>query len=93
MRVALFGNLDWAFLNGVSLADAWAGPGTIPVVLFFVYQMMFAVITPALITGAFTNRDPLWPLPYVLGPVAASRLLPICSHDLGRRSPCRMGSP
>ena len=52
----VIGNLDWAFLNGVSLADAWAGPGTIPVVLFFVYQMMFAVITPALITGAFTNR-------------------------------------
>ena len=52
----VIGNLDWAFLNGVSLTDAWTGAGSIPVVLFFVYQMMFAVITPALITGAFTNR-------------------------------------
>lgn len=52
----VIGNLDWAFLNGVTLADAWSGVGTIPVILFFVYQMMFAVITPALITGAFTNR-------------------------------------
>ena len=52
----VIGNLDWAFLNGVSLTDAWSGDGSIPVVLFFVYQMMFAVITPALITGAFTNR-------------------------------------
>ena len=52
----VIGNLDWAFLNGVSLTDAWSGEGSIPIVLFFVYQMMFAVITPALITGAFTNR-------------------------------------
>ena len=52
----VIGNLDWAFLNGVSLTDAWSGVGSIPVVLFFVYQMMFAVITPALITGAVTNR-------------------------------------
>ena len=52
----VIGNLDWAFLNGVSITDAWSGAGSIPVVLFFVYQMMFAVITPALITGAFTNR-------------------------------------
>ena len=52
----VIGNLDWAFLNNVSLTDAWSGEGSIPVVLFFGYQMMFAVITPALITGAFTNR-------------------------------------
>jgi Amt family ammonium transporter len=52
----VIGNLDSAFLSGVSLTDAWSGPGSIPIGLFFVYQMMFAVITPALITGAFTNR-------------------------------------
>ena len=52
----VIGNLDWAFLDGASITDAWSGAGSIPVVLFFVYQMMFAVITPALITGAFTNR-------------------------------------
>ena len=52
----VIGNLDSAFLSGVSLTDAWSGAGSIPIGLFFVYQMMFAVITPALITGAFTNR-------------------------------------
>ncbi len=52
----VIGDLDWAFLNGVSIGDAWSGDGSIPIYLFFVYQMMFAVITPALITGAFTNR-------------------------------------
>jgi Amt family ammonium transporter len=52
----VIGNFDAVFLDGVSLTDAWSGVGSIPVGLFFVYQMMFAVITPALITGAFTNR-------------------------------------
>lgn len=52
----VIGDLDAVFLDGVSLTDAWSGAGSIPVGLFFVYQMMFAVITPALITGAFTNR-------------------------------------
>ena len=52
----VIGNLDHVFLNDVSIADAYSGDGSIPTLLFFVYQMMFAVITPALITGAFTNR-------------------------------------
>jgi len=52
----VIGNLDHAFLNDVSVTDAYSGDGSIPTLLFFVYQMMFAVITPALITGAFTNR-------------------------------------
>ena len=63
----VIGNLDWAFLNDVSLTDAWSGPGSIPTVLFFVYQMMFAVITPALITGAFTNRIRFGPYLVFLG--------------------------
>jgi Amt family ammonium transporter len=52
----VIGNLDKAFLNGVSLTSA-AGPNSsIPEIVFVAYQMMFAIITPALITGAFTNR-------------------------------------
>jgi len=51
----IIGNLDKSFLNGVSMTDIWAGHG-IPEFLFFAYQMMFAIITPALITGAFSNR-------------------------------------
>ena len=52
----VIGNFDHVFLNDVSIADAYSGEGSIPTLVFFVYQMMFAVITPALITGAFTNR-------------------------------------
>jgi ammonium transporter, Amt family len=49
------GNLDWAFLNGVGEAPGPWAP-TIPAVAHFTYQEMFAIITPALITGAFADR-------------------------------------
>ncbi len=52
----VIGNLDKSFLSGISVTDPFIGNGKIPLLVFFVYQMMFAVITPALITGAFTNR-------------------------------------
>src|SRR5512133_1964659 len=52
----IFGNFDKAFLNGVSIDSMYAGNGKFPEIVFFVYQMMFAIITPALITGAFVNR-------------------------------------
>ena len=53
----IIGNLDNALLRGIEPTDLFTGEdGTIPVLLFVVYQMMFAVITPALITGAFANR-------------------------------------
>ena len=52
----LIGNLDMAFLKGTSLNDIYTGNNSIPLYVFVVYQMMFAIITPALITGAFTNR-------------------------------------
>jgi Amt family ammonium transporter len=51
----IIGNLDMAFLNGVGPTTAF-GDGQIPMLVFFAYQMMFAIITPALITGAFSNR-------------------------------------
>ncbi|TNF37879.1 MAG: ammonium transporter [Deltaproteobacteria bacterium] len=53
----IIGNLDKAFLSGVDLTSAYGPEGAqIPLLVFIAYQMMFAVITPALITGAFTNR-------------------------------------
>ncbi|MBN2797072.1 MAG: ammonium transporter [Clostridia bacterium] len=52
----IIGNLDKAFLSGISLTDALSPNNNIPVLVFIAYQMMFAVITPALITGAFTER-------------------------------------
>lgn len=53
----IIGNLDKAFLSGVHFADLYGGPeGKFPEYIFVAYQMMFAIITPALITGAFINR-------------------------------------
>lgn len=53
----IIGNFDWAFLNGISFDKAYSGAdGQYPEYIFIAYQMMFAVITPTLITGAFVNR-------------------------------------
>lgn len=51
----IVGNLDMMFLKGVSVNTVLAG-NNIPLFVFIAYQMMFAIITPALITGAFANR-------------------------------------
>jgi ammonium transporter, Amt family len=50
------GNSDWFGLNGVGPNPNPDYAATIPHAAFMVYQMMFAVITPALITGAFAER-------------------------------------
>jgi ammonium transporter, Amt family len=52
----VIGNLDMAFLRGVDLTAPSPINSSIPLIVFVAYQMMFAIITPALITGAFTNR-------------------------------------
>jgi Amt family ammonium transporter len=51
----VIGNLDMIFLRGVTLETPSPTPG-IPLLVHIAYQMMFAIITPALITGAFANR-------------------------------------
>jgi ammonium transporter, Amt family len=51
----IYGNFHLAFLQHVSVSSIYAPTG-IPTVVLIAYQMMFAIITPALITGAFTNR-------------------------------------
>ncbi|WP_407493362.1 ammonium transporter [Pseudooceanicola sp. MF1-13] len=50
---AIWGGLGKAFLMGV---DADSLSGTLPEVLFFAFQMTFAIITPALIVGAYVER-------------------------------------
>lgn len=63
------GGFDWAFLKGINISDlspyfishsqatADGGTiGTIPHIVFIMFQCMFAVITPALILGAFAER-------------------------------------
>ncbi len=52
---SLIGGLDYLFLNGVGIAPA-SKEATIPHLLFCAFQLMFAIITPALITGTFAER-------------------------------------
>jgi len=53
---AFFGDLKYLFLNGVGAAPNADYAATIPQQTFMIYQLMFAVITPALISGAFAER-------------------------------------
>ena len=52
---AFIGDLDMFGLSGIDTQEVYPGSG-IPTLLFVIFQMMFAVITPALITGAFVER-------------------------------------
>jgi ammonium transporter, Amt family len=54
----IIGNLNWFGLNKVAFdkADPIGYAATIPHQLFMIYQMMFAIITPALISGAIVER-------------------------------------
>ena len=53
---SFIGGLDYLFLHGVGLTPEPAYAATIPHQTYMVYQLMFAIITPALITGAFAER-------------------------------------
>jgi Amt family ammonium transporter len=53
---AFIGGLHNAFLHGVGLMPDKDYAATIPLQTFMIYQLMFAIITPALITGAFAER-------------------------------------
>ena len=52
----IIGNFDMAFFRGVDLMGPSPMNPKVPLMVFVAYQMMFAIITPALITGAFANR-------------------------------------
>jgi Amt family ammonium transporter len=52
----VIGSLEWAGLRGVGLDPFPDYAATVPHQAFMIFQMMFAVITPALITGAFAER-------------------------------------
>jgi Amt family ammonium transporter len=52
----LIGNFDWIFLKDVSPSEPGPYAATIPAQTYMIFQLMFAVITPALITGAFAER-------------------------------------
>jgi Amt family ammonium transporter len=52
----IIGGLGWAGLSGVGVAPNVEYAPTVPHIAFMIYQAMFAVITPALISGAFAER-------------------------------------
>ncbi len=52
----IIGDFHYAFLRNVTLSTPTPGNDGIPLIVHIAYQMMFAIITPALITGAFANR-------------------------------------
>ena len=74
----LFGNLHWAMFHHVNIFALTATK--IPTGLYSMFQMMFAIITPALLIGAMVHRR-LRDLLVALG------LLPASPHGLGRRHP------
>ena len=49
------------FFNNVNVTSTWPLAPTIPLLLFALFQVKFAIITPALITGAFAERIRFWP--------------------------------
>jgi len=55
-RGGVIGSLAWSFLNGVGPTPNTDYAATIPHQVFMIFQMMFAIITPALILGAFAER-------------------------------------
>jgi len=54
--VGIIGDLSWIGLKGVGAEPSAVYASTIPHIVFMIFQCMFAVITPALITGAFAER-------------------------------------
>lgn len=52
----IIGNFDKAFFHGITPKTVFSPDRNFPEYIFIAYQMMFAIITPALITGAFINR-------------------------------------
>jgi Amt family ammonium transporter len=50
------GGMEYLFMNGVGINDAAPLAGTVPHQVFMAFQLMFAIITPALISGAFAER-------------------------------------
>lgn len=55
-KFGIIGGLEWFGLRGVGLEPHPVYAPTVPHQIFMIYQCMFAVITPALITGAFAER-------------------------------------
>lgn len=55
-HAGIIGDLRWFCLNGINMNDASPYAPTIPHFVYLAFQMMFAMITPALITGSLVGR-------------------------------------
>ncbi len=55
-HAGIIGDLRYVFLNGIGMDDVSPNVETIPHYVYIAFQMMFAIITPALITGALVGR-------------------------------------
>lgn len=52
----IIGNLDWSFFHGVGIAANPDYSSTIPQILFALFQMAFAILTPAIVSGGIVER-------------------------------------
>src|SRR5450759_883212 len=87
----VIGNFHLAFLRGVNLTTPSGPNDTVPAFVFIAYQMRSAIITPALISGAFTQPGHVQGVHAVPDRLADVRLLPLRPHGLGWRFPAAMG--
>lgn len=55
-HAGIIGDFRWFALNGIAINEAGPYAATIPHLVFVAFQMMFAMITPALITGSLVGR-------------------------------------
>ena len=52
----IIGDFRWAFLHGINMSETGPYADSIPHLVYIAFQMMFAIITPALITGSLVGR-------------------------------------
>ena len=82
-HLGIIGDFRWFSFQGVGM-DAGPYSDTLPHLVFAAFQMMFAMITPALITGALVGRMRFKAL-FLFMPMVCHRLLSVSPYGLGRR--------
>ena len=86
------GNFDWAWLRGVGADPHPVYGPTIPHEVFMMYQMMFAAITPALMTGAIAERIRFSSMLWFLGIWSIVVYYPVCHWIWGGGWLAQMGA-
>ena len=79
---AWWGGLGKSFLSGIEVSTV---KGSIPETVFAMYQLTFAIITPALVIGAYAERVRFGGMLIFSRALAADRVLPDRALGLGRR--------